>query len=123
MVEHGAENAAKQLAIHAAESVYKQQFARILEQRLAAGVTETMAVQARDRRSLIIPVPRLYMFVSKFVIGGSGSGAGGEEQRPAHFHQIHGGPTPYVESCLACISDQTLDVSLVRDVGAVLRHL
>jgi len=49
VVERTAENAAKSLAIHAAESVYKQQFTRILEQRLAAGVTETIAVQAAEQ--------------------------------------------------------------------------
>ena len=49
VVERTAENAAKSLAIHAAESVYKQQFARILEQRLAAGMTETIAVQAAEQ--------------------------------------------------------------------------
>ena len=38
VAERSAENAMKQIAVHAAESMYKQQFARILEQRLAAGV-------------------------------------------------------------------------------------
>ena len=39
---------ARQTAVHMAESVYKQQFARVMEQRLAAGLSETVAVQAAE---------------------------------------------------------------------------
>ena len=101
VAERSAENAMKTIAVHAAESMYKQQFARVLEQRLAAGVTEHAAVQAAEQAAKNSAQKTLtrYMEVESSIIAGRQLTARAGENTMAHAIPVLGAVVGGVVDC------------------------